>query len=124
MTGQQFLASSVTPEFREALERLDAGPEDVSFAAATAAGVGRPLSITVVRIAGADPGRLAREFRESQERTPGSTVTGARIGGRDVLQVTMQGQSASQFVYPSEDRLFFVQSPDQSLAAEAIAALP
>ena len=126
LTGDQFLASSVTPEFRDVLERLGAGPEDVVFATASGRSGKTPLGISAVRIAGTTPERLMKEFRASQERTGSSTLSEATVGDSRVLKVEYPGPRAlgPQYVYAKDDILFFVQTPDVKLAARAFAGLP
>ncbi len=122
VAGSEFLEQS-DDEFRDFLARLNADPEDISVAVAVSMSQEVQLGIFAFRVGGADEDRLVEEFQRSIEEDAESGVTWEErnLGGRDV-QVATDPDAPEQRIYlwADGDTIFFVTSPDEALAEEAI----
>lgn len=122
VAGSEFLEQA-DDEFRDFLDRLSANPEDIAVAVAVSMSQEVQVGIFAFRVGGADEDRLVEEFQRSieEDATSGVTWEERSVGGRDV-QVATDPEAPEQRIYlwADGDTIFFVTSPDEALAEEAI----
>ncbi len=110
---------------RALLRRLQASPDDASAAFAVDPSGRLSGQIVALRVAGADSERLRDEYRTAVETLAGNPMREVRIAGKDVLTgINPEDPQSAVYFYAHGDVLFFVFTPDPSLAAEALALLP
>ena len=80
------------------------------------------------RVIGADSSALLPGFRQTMQASSSTPLTTLEevVGGHKVTRIGDPGQLAQGplYVFVKGDTLFFVQTPDPQLAAEAIGKLP
>lgn len=129
MSGEEMLAgggdAGVDPEFVAFLERLDAQPEDVSFAIASTTGTESATGAFAFRVEGADSGRLEQEFQTAMAAEQTIDWAAVSVGGKDVLTAEdPDNVGSSLYVYTRGDVIFIVTAPSEEEAAEILTALP
>jgi hypothetical protein len=129
MSGEEMMAAGdagVDPEFVAFLERLDAQPEDVSFAiAASTATTAATTGAFAFRVEGADSTQLESEFQAAMAAQQEVEWAPASVGGKDVLTASDPDNPGNSFyVYTREDVIFIVTAPSEAEAAEILTELP
>ena len=129
MSGEEMLAaggdSGVDPGFVAFLERLDAQPEDVSFAVAASTGAESTTGAFAFRVEGADPNQLEQEFQAAMAAEAATEWAPASVGGKDVLTAADPDNAGNAFyVYTREDVIFIVSAPSEDDAAGILTELP
>ncbi|MBA2556853.1 MAG: hypothetical protein H0V12_05835 [Chloroflexi bacterium] len=126
----QNLPQGQDPATAEFFERMNAEPEDVSFAFATI-GILSDVVVNVIafQIDGADSDQLIGTYIEAAEETTtaGLDTEAATVAGKDVVFATNNDAPPpfnTFYLYGYEDVLFFVQTADDAVAEEAISLLP
>jgi hypothetical protein len=122
------MGSTGDQEFKDFLERLNAQPQDISVAVAGGEIGTNSVSVAAFRVKGANADTLETEFRNSmdQDASQKLTWTDETIGGKSVVTTTdpADTEQGKVYVYAKGDTIFFVTSPDPSVATEAITKLP
>jgi hypothetical protein len=119
--SEKYPVSIVGSGWMEALAAVGKTAADVSFASATSSS----LSITfqAFRVKGADASvwspKLVEAFAQGTTHPPISHIT---VGGRPVIKV--QNDSGTAYALASGDALFIIATRDETLVADAVAALP
>ena len=129
MSGEEMLAaggdSGIDPATVAFLERLDAQPEDVSFAVAASTGAESTIGAFAFRVEGADPNELEQEFQAAMAAEQDTDWAPASVGGKDVLTAADTDNPGNAFyIYTREDIIFVVTAPSEGEAAEILADLP
>jgi hypothetical protein len=129
MSGEELLAaggdSGIDPATVAFLERLDAQPEDISFAIAASTGGESTTGVFAFRVEGADPNQLEQEFQAAMAEEEAIDWAPASVGGKDVLTAADSDNPGNAFyVYTREDVIFIVNAPSQEEAAEILTELP
>lgn len=128
-TIQQLSGSSGGETLTQFVQKLGKQPSDLSAAfASDAAG---KLTVTALRVAGANQDQLLQEFKKTtQEQATKAnsqvTLADATVGGKSVTTITRAATATtgSQYVYAKGDTLFQVATTDAALAEQALSKLP
>jgi hypothetical protein len=100
---------------------------DFTLASAYAQG-GLKAAAGAWRVRGADTAALLPAFKATVQTSSATPLvtTGETLAGKEVTRIGDPGQMArgSLYVFARGDTLFFVQTPDPALAAEAVEKLP
>jgi hypothetical protein len=122
------MGSTRDQEFKDFLERLNAQPEDISVAVAGGEIGTNSVSVAAFRVKGANGDTLETEFRNSMDQDASQKLNWSdeTIGGKSVVTTTdpADAEQGKVYVYAKGDTIFFVTSPDASIATEAITQLP
>ena len=100
---------------------------DASFAAAFDPNGTLPGGIQAFKIAGADTRKLMEGFVGLARQDVGidATIVGGTVGGKSVTIVSAgDGPNDTQWLYGRGDVVFTVVAPDETAAAQYLAALP
>jgi hypothetical protein len=127
--GATFLESGADnqQDLVDFLSALGKSPNDLSVAFAGDANGDLDLQLGAFRVAGADSNALLSAFvAATQKESPQDTVTQGNVGGKNVTQIVDPDdtESGTIYIYANGDTLFYVSSPDASLAAAGLTALP
>jgi hypothetical protein len=108
-----------TQEFQNALGQLGKSLSDLSFAVAASENV----TIGAYKLAGAPSATFMSALLTAlRAGAADATVTDANVGGKPVKKI--ESTSGAVYLYGHDDIVFFVQSDDDALLAQALAALP
>ena len=100
------------------------GPGDLRFANAQTAPNGPELELGVFQVRGLSGSVLRRAIvSSSRPNAPGLTATDGSLAGRAVTKVVYPG-GAILYLYPSGDRVFYVGTQDEALAARIVKTFP
>jgi hypothetical protein len=129
MSGEEMMAAGgeggVDPEFLAFLERLDAQPEDISFAIAASTGAESTTGAFAFRVEGADSEQLEAEFQAAMTAEQAIDWAPATVGGKDVLTGNDPDNPGNSFyVYTRNDVIFIVTAPSEEEAAQILTELP
>jgi hypothetical protein len=129
MTGEEMMSAGggagVDPEFVAFLERLNAQPEDVSFAIAASTAGTSQTGAFAFRVEGADSRELESEFQAAMAAEQAIDWSPASVGGKDVLTAAdPDTEGNSIYVYTREDVIFIVTASSEDEAAEILTDLP
>ena len=124
--GEDMLSGGDNPEFEAMLEELGASSSDFSVAIAAGQVGTDTVSIGALRVGGIQGDQALDAFIAAGQAGGEDVDIGeATVGGRSV--VTLLDNESSQlgltYLYASGDVIFFVQSPNEALAAEVIGSL-
>jgi hypothetical protein len=98
-------------------------PRDLRFANAQTSSPALEVEIGVFQVSGLGGSGLARAIvSSSRPNAPGLTASTATLSGRRVTKVVYPGGS-TLYVYPSGDRVFYVGTQDERLAARILSRL-
>lgn len=116
----------VSPEEQAFLDRLGADASDITTASGSGIDMeaGVFISITAIRVEGADEDQLRDEFRSTMEEGDEPLGEEATVAGKSVLSFgAASAQEGAGYFYVKDDVVYIVAgSPD--LAEEAISKLP
>jgi hypothetical protein len=133
VTAEQFFTEGTAPEdieeFNAFLGRLGRAITDVSiaFGSATSEDFEDNISITAIRVAGADTATLLREILAFSEADATDEVTGtATVGGKSVTTFGTPDAEAQDldYFYGVGDVVFQVSGSSMALIEEAVSKLP
>jgi hypothetical protein len=85
---------------------------------------GRPLDISGLRVRGADGAALVAPFASLISGGVDFTVTPTTHAGRDVLELTGEGQDVPITGYVNEDHVLLIRTADEVARDEILAQLP
>lgn len=127
--GTTFLGSgaSNSQDLLDLLSSLGKTPDDMSVAFAADPAGDLDVQVGAFKVAGADSNALLAAFVDaSQSTTPGTQVSQANVGGKNVTQIVDPSDTTTGaiYVYANGDVLYYVLSPDPALAAATLQALP
>lgn len=128
-TGATFLrsGSANSQDLIDLLSSLGKTPADLSVAFASDTTGTLDVQMGAFRVAGADPNLLLAGFiAAARKSTPEDVITQVNAGGKNVTQIVDPTDTASGtvYIYASRDVLFYVLTPDTTLAGAALQALP
>jgi len=108
-----------------AVMSLGKKPGDLEIAEAYDASGSLALTILGFRVAGVDPTKLRSVVLEAwlSINTPGVTSSSVSLSGTSSTKVSYGDGGPNDFVFVHADSLFVVVTADQSLAANAVAAM-
>jgi hypothetical protein len=117
-----------TQRFLETITGMGASLDDVSLAFAADMTGGLNVQLIAFRVAGANADQLLAAIVTEAESDagPGDLIGEATLGGKTVTTLLEASGAADgpAYLYASGDTVYLIQSPDEALAAEALAALP
>ena len=127
--GATFLGSGSAnaQDLIDLLASLGKTPADLSVAFASDTTGALDVQMGAFRVAGADPnGLLAGFIAAARKSTPEDVITQVNAGGKNVTQIVDPADTASGtvYIYVSGDVLFYVLTPDTTLAGAALQVLP
>jgi hypothetical protein len=127
--GATFLESGADnqQDLVDFLTSLGKSPNDLSVAFAGDANGQLDVQLGAFRVAGADSNALLAAFvAATQKESPQDTVSQGNVGGKNVTQIVDPSDTTSGtiYIYANGDTLFYVSSPDATLAASALQAMP
>jgi hypothetical protein len=115
-------------QFRALIEALGATPDDYSLAVAGGDVNHNSIQIGVFRVGNVEGSRVLQALVTAGQATePDTLVEQTTLGGKPVTKVADPAdvpEFGPSFLYASGNLVFFVQSPDQNLAEQAIGLLP
>ncbi len=128
-TGASFLASgsSNTKDLTDLLSSLGKTPADMSVAFASDASGGLDLQIGAFRVAGAPADALLAAFlATTRKETPESVMAQATVGGKGVTTIVDPADTSSRivYIYAKDDILFYLLTPDATLAGATLQVMP
>jgi hypothetical protein len=117
-----------TQRFLETITGMGASLDDVSLAFAADMSGGLNVQLIAFRVAGANADQLLAAIVAEAESDagPGDQIGEANLGGKTVTTLVEASSTTDgpAYLYASGDTVYLTQSPDETLAAEALAALP
>jgi hypothetical protein len=127
--GGDFIESggASSKDLIDLLTALGKTPNDMSVAFAGDPNGALNVQIGAFKVAGADSNALLAAFvTATKQQSPNDVVTQGNVGGKNVTQITdpADTESGSVYIYSNGDVLFYVASPDATLAGTALQALP
>ncbi|HXU84344.1 MAG TPA: hypothetical protein VN773_00920 [Verrucomicrobiae bacterium] len=108
-------------DFKAILQAVGRKASDVSVALATTSGSGQRCSVTIIRIAGADPALLEKTFLEVESRS-GHNYVRTTVAGREVWFADSTG--GLTWVIFSGDAMIAAIAQDEAAGAAIVAQLP
>ncbi|HEV8516880.1 MAG TPA: hypothetical protein VGQ47_04530 [Candidatus Limnocylindrales bacterium] len=115
-------------QFQALIQALGARPDDYAIAAAGGEVGGTNVQIGAIRVEGIDGARLLQALIQvGQIQEPDTLVDQTTIAGKNVTRVADPADLEDlgpSYIYPAGEVIFFVQSTDEDLVAQALAELP
>ncbi|MGO9181073.1 MAG: hypothetical protein ACLQHS_17695 [Candidatus Limnocylindrales bacterium] len=108
-----------------AMTSLGKTPADLEVADAADASGALALSVLGFRVAGVDPAKLRTVVLDAwlSINTPGVTVSSVNLAGTPATVVAYRDSGPSEYVLVHGDSVLVIETADQSLAANVVAAL-
>jgi hypothetical protein len=120
MSGDQVFSDSDDPTLIAALQALGKSTADVSAAAGFPLDTDPHCGVVIIRIKGADEGKL-KELFLAEAAKEGTSYSEVSVGGRTVLT---QDPASFDYTYIKGDGVVMVTADSEANAAEVLGALP
>jgi hypothetical protein len=120
LSGAQVFSNSADPSFVAALQALGKTVNDVSAAAGFPLQADAHCSVTIIRIKGADEGKLRQVFKD-QAAKDGTTYTEVTVAGKNVATAD---PTKFDYTYVKGDGVIIITADSQKNAEELLSQLP
>jgi hypothetical protein len=127
---QQLGSATGQTEFEDVFSQLDVDPADASIAIATSQAAGGSV-VTAFRTPGVDEAKLLDAMKQAAAQGATEKVTWATetVGGKSVVtaaisEVESANPNTKVYMYLKDDTLYQIITADETIATEAISALP